>query len=86
MFHWTLQKKVEAAERFETWGGGWRGAYLSLSRAHTCTEIFQNTLGNLHSVQSVCTDREGIIEREDGERGWGGRLFEERLLLFDEIW
>ena len=39
MFHWTLQKKAEAAERFETWagGGGWRGAYLPLSDAHTPT-------------------------------------------------
>lgn len=33
MFHWTLQKKAEAAEHFETWegGGGWRGAYLHLA-------------------------------------------------------
>ena len=48
------------------------GGLSSLSHAHTCTEIFQNTLGNLHSIQSVCTDREGIKEREDGEKGWGG--------------
>lgn len=71
MFHWTLQKKAEAAEHFETWegGGGVEGGLSSLSHAHTCTEIFQNTLGNLHSIQSVCTDREGIKEREDGEKG-----------------
>ena len=37
MFHWTLQKKAEAAESFETWAGERRGAYLPLSHAHTPT-------------------------------------------------
>ena len=31
MFHWTLQKKVEAAERFETWGGGGGGLIFHLA-------------------------------------------------------
>ena len=35
MFHWTLQKKAEASERFETWAGGRRGACIPLSHAHT---------------------------------------------------
>ena len=47
-----IAKKAEASERFETWAGGEEGG---LSSTQPCaypypTQIFQNTLGNLHSV------------------------------------
>ena len=63
------KKKQRQRSILKLGGGGVEGGLSSLSHAHTCTEIFQNTLGNLHSIQSVCTDREGIKEREDGEKG-----------------
>jgi len=38
------QPEAEAAERFETWGGGKGGTRRTPSQAHTPTQVSQNVL------------------------------------------